>query len=89
MCCHTLTQQEPKIDHAKTVVGPVNAMQAVKLGAKETSRQQVLASKPWLSDITPTNWMVVNMLVKAKQAARRVWAACTVSMLFWRCSPWH
>jgi hypothetical protein len=65
-------------------------MQAAKQGAKEANRQQVLASKPQLPDITPTNWVVVNMLVKAKQAARRVWTAWTVSMVwFWRLGLWH
>jgi hypothetical protein len=63
---YTLTQQEPKIDHAKTALGPTNAMQAAKQGAKEASRQQDLTSKPRLPDITPTNWAVVNMLVKVK-----------------------
>jgi hypothetical protein len=63
---YTLTQQEPKIDHAKTALGPTNAMQAAKQGAKEASRQQDLASKPRLPDITPTNWAVVIMLVKVK-----------------------
>jgi hypothetical protein len=44
-------------------------LQVVKHGAKEVSRQQVLAKTPEQTDNTPPNWVALKELVKTKQAA--------------------
>ena len=50
---YTLTQQEPTIDHAKTVVGPQGFTQEpTKKGKENKSKQQPKAA---LQDITNTN----------------------------------
>jgi hypothetical protein len=50
-------------------MGTSNPMQAAKHGAKETSRQHIIASKLQHPDSTPTNQEAVIKLMKAKQAA--------------------
>jgi deoxycytidylate deaminase len=69
LCTSLLQEQHSKI--ARKVHETSQAiMQRAKHGAREDSRQQVLAHTPDLCDNTPTNWWVmVKNLVNAKQVA--------------------
>jgi hypothetical protein len=61
--------QERNINPFTALTVDTDAMQEVKRGAKEASRQHLLDRDPGSTISTPTDWEEVTKLVKAKQTA--------------------
>jgi hypothetical protein len=61
--------QDIQVNTAVTMLAQPDAMQDARRGAKEDTRQQLLASQHKIIDNTPNSWLATNQLVKAKQAA--------------------